>query len=294
MIFWISIAIITLILSLLAFYPLLKKSHKNDPQKRDALNKAFYFDRLQEVEQESKEGVIDDPEQTKLELQQSLLEDIPEQSLQTNQASNFNKFWLLILILFVGTLSVGTYLNVGSWFTGTMMEMSNKKLDYFYERLKNEEKDPLTEPELNQFAMGLRVELQKKPDDHALWFMLGQVAIAKDDGQLAFDSFAKAMKLDPSNLQYKISYAQMLMFSNDPTDKAQGKEVLKEIIRQDHTNLDALSMLAFSAFEEEDYKMAATTWGMMLKLMDADDPRKPTIERSVKMAMDMMQNKEQK
>ena len=41
------------------------------------------------------------------------------------------------------------------------------------------------------------------------------------------------------------------------------------VIRQDHSNPEALSLLAFSYFEGEDYKMAAVTWAMMLRLFGA-------------------------
>lgn len=290
--FWLLITAITLIIGTIAFYPLLKRQVKTDDSARDKLNKAFYFDRLQEVEREAGEGVIDDPEQTKRELQQSLLDDIPEQADNRKTTTlNFSQGWFVALLLLVGGVSVGSYWQVGSWFSGTMMDMSHQKLDYFFERIKNEEKDPLSEQEMNQFAMGLRIELQKKPDDHALWFMLGQLGMATENGQLALDSFAKASKLQPENLQYQQRYAQVLMFSADPKDKEQGLEVLKKILKVDHTNLDALSMMAFHYFELEDYKMAAAMWGMMLKFIPDDDPRKQTVERSMRSALSMLQDK---
>lgn len=80
--FWILVTIITLMIGVVAFYPLLKQRQNLSAQKRDNLNKAFYFDRLKEVEQEAAAGIIEDSEQTKLELQQSLLDDIPEHQAQ--------------------------------------------------------------------------------------------------------------------------------------------------------------------------------------------------------------------
>ncbi|VTU08984.1 cytochrome C biogenesis factor-like protein [Actinobacillus indolicus] len=293
--FWILVTIITLIIGVVAFYPLLKQRQQLSSQKRDNLNKAFYFDRLKEVEREVEEGIIEDKEQTTLELQQSLLDDIPEQSSQqANTKFSFGKVWFVALILVVGGISAGIYWNVGAWFSGTMLEMSHKKLDYFYERIKTEETDSLSEQELNQFAMALRVELQNNPQDDKSWFMLGQVGMALDNGQLALDSFAKASKLKPDNTQYKLRHAEILLFSEDPKDKSQGEQLLKEVIRVDHTNTNALSLLAFRSFEQEDYKMAAMTWGMMLKLMPEDDPRRETIERSIQSALSMIKtdNKE--
>ena len=69
----------------------------------------------------------------------------------------------------------------------------------------------------------------------------------------------KLNKLEPDNLDYKLSYARMLMSSEDQTDKLKGNQLLRGIIRQDHSNPEALSLLAFSYFEGEDYKMAAVT-----------------------------------
>lgn len=289
MTFWILLITITLAICLIAFFPLLKNRQKDDTRQRDSLNKAFYFDRLKEVEREANEGLIDDPAQTEKELQQNLLDDIPEQQENIKpQAKPINKLAILGLFLFVGVASSAIYWQVGSWFTGSMLEMSHKKLDYFYERIKTEESNPLSTEELNQFAMALRVELQTRPEDDQMWFMLGQVGMALDDGQLALDSFAKASRLKPDNIQYKLRHAEILSFSADPKDKAQGDELLKEVIRADHSNVNALSLLAFRAFEQEDYKMAAVTWGMMLKLLPEDDPRRETIERSIQSALSMV------
>ena len=40
--------------------------------------------------------------------------------------------------------------------------------------------------------------------------------------------------------------------------------------------------------------MAAMTWGMMLKLIPEDNPRRKTVEKSIDMAMQMQKMQEQK
>ncbi|AKO30255.1 c-type cytochrome biogenesis protein CcmI [[Haemophilus] ducreyi] len=293
--FWLIVAIITVFICLIAFYPLLKKSKKQNTLERDHLNKAFYFDRLQEVEREANEGIIDDLEKSKVELQQSLLDDIPmHTAVEQPTLSKVSRVWFLGLLCAVSAISLLAYMNVGSWQATKMLDMTHQKLDYFYARIKDEDKNPLSETELNQFAVALRVDLQRNPNNAKGWFMLGQMGIARNDGQLAFESYEKASKLAPNNLQYKSKYAQALMFLQDKADKEKGKQVLKEIIRQDHRNLDALSLLAFNSFEEEDYQMAAATWGMMLKLIPQGEPRRATIEKSVNMAISLLKAKEQK
>lgn len=293
MIFWIIVAILTLVICGIGFYPLFKKKANISETKRDSLNKAFYFDRLQEVEREANEGVIEDVEQTKLELQQSLLDDIPADEQALTPQHGVSKVWLIPILLAVGIISIGSYVSVGSWREASEINLTHKKLEYFYERIKNENTNPLNETELNQFAVALRTDLQENPNNAKGWFMLGQIGMAKSNGQLAYESYGKAVQLEPENLQYKSSYAQLLIQSNDPNDKSKGKKLLKELIRKDHTNLDALSMLAFSAFEEEDYQMAAATWGMMLRLIPKNEPRRVTVEKSIDMALSMLKEKEQ-
>ena len=80
----------------------------------------------------------------------------------------------------------------------------------------------------------------------------------------------------------------MLMSSEDQTDKLKGNQLLRDVIRQDHSNPEALSLLAFSYFEGEDYKMAAVTWAMMLRLLEPDDPRVPMLEKSIRAARDAL------
>ncbi|QLB15602.1 c-type cytochrome biogenesis protein CcmI [Mannheimia granulomatis] len=293
--FWLAIISITFIVCIVAFYPLLKKNKQIDNNKRDNLNKAFYFDRLKEVENEANEGVIDDPEQTKLELQQNLLDDIPDTNPKSSHSTlKFDKAWLMSLILLVGGVSFAVYSSVGSWFSNSMLDSSHQKLAYFYERLKTEDTNPLSSEEMNQFAMALRVDLQKNPADDQKWYMLGQIGMALDNGQLAHDAFSKAAQLKPDNLDYQLSHAQLLLFSEAQEDKKQGETLLKDIIRKDHTNFNALSLLAFHSFEKEDFKMAAMTWGMMLKLLPDEDPRKVTVERSFNMALSNLSESDKK
>ncbi|MCK3655292.1 c-type cytochrome biogenesis protein CcmI [Pasteurellaceae bacterium Macca] len=286
MLFWIIAGGLTLALCFLAFYPLFFAKTAIRHDMRDKLNKAFYFHRLKEVEQEAQEGVIDDLNQTQRELQQSLLDDIPLTQTSKTVDQGIHKGWFVLLVLFVLGVSGGAYWHVGSWQATEAYQASGQNLQEFYRRLDST--DAFTQEEMQQFSLALRAELQQKPQDDKGWFLLGELGMSLEDGQLAHDSFAKAYQLQPDNPQYMLRYAEMLLFSEDAQDKAQGDELLKKVIRQDHANLNALSLLAFRAFEQEDYKMAAITWGMMLKLLPENDPRRATIEKSMESARSMI------
>ncbi|MDO4429721.1 MAG: c-type cytochrome biogenesis protein CcmI [Lonepinella koalarum] len=291
--FWLISTLLSLLIAAVCFYPLLKTRQNVAQTKREQLNKAFYFDRLREIERDEQQGLLENAEQLKTELQQALLEDIPaeKKTLQENRA--YGRIWFASGFLTLLIIAGVTYFQVGSWQAQDMLAKTYEKLPHFYERVKEEETKPLSETEMQQFATALRVKVQKEPQDDYSWFMLGQVGMAMDNGQLAADSYAKAHQLQPENIGYKLAYARILMFSEDVSDKNQGQELLKQVIRQDHANTEALSLLAFRYFEQEDYKMAAVTWVMMLKLLPEDDRRRPLIEKSIRSARDALAEQEE-
>ena len=281
----------TLVVALICFYPLLRQFKAKHWQKRDDLNKALYFSRLEEIEQDNSQGLVENVEQLKQELQKTLLDDVPSKVQENADSSgkSYGKVWFVSGVLALGIIAGSSYFMVGSWQAESMLEQTYAKLPYFYDRMKDEDKNPFSDAEMQQFSTALRIDLQKHPTDAKKWWMLGQIGMNLGDARLAFDSYQKANKLEPDNVQYKLGYARILMFSEDATDKLKGGNLLREVIRQDHTNVEALSLLAFRYFETEDYKMAAVTWAMMLRLMPKDDERVPLIEKSIRAARDALE-----
>ena len=281
----------TLVVALICFYPLLRQFKAKHGQKRDDLNKALYFSRLEEIEQDNSQGLVENVEQLKQELQKTLLDDVPSKVQENVDSSgkSYGKVWFVSGVLALGIIAGSSYFMVGSWQAESMLEQTYAKLPYFFDRMKDEDKNPFSDAEMQQFSTALRIDLQKHPTDAKKWWMLGQIGMNLGDARLAFDSYQKANKLEPDNVQYKLGYARILMFSEDATDKLKGGDLLRQVIRQDHTNIEALSLLAFRYFETEDYKMAAVTWAMMLRLMPKDDERVPLIEKSIRAARDALE-----
>ncbi len=85
--FWISTVILTLIACALVALPLLKQKANNDDILRDELNKAFYKDRLSELQEETEEGLVESQEDLISDLKQSLLDDIPAQKTESGNQS---------------------------------------------------------------------------------------------------------------------------------------------------------------------------------------------------------------
>ncbi|MFZ7343448.1 c-type cytochrome biogenesis protein CcmI [Avibacterium volantium] len=291
--FWLISFSITLIVALICFYPLLFSGKQAlDSNKRNKLNKAFYFNRLKEIEEDEQQGLIENASQLRTELQQALLQDIPENEQLQQDSKRYGKIWFVSGFLTLAILAGLGYMQAGAWQQEAILEKTYQKLPHFYERLKEEESNPMSDQELQQFATALRLKLQKEPNNAADWWTLGQIAMNLDKARLAYDSYARAVKLDPENIEYQLSYARILMFSDDQTDKNKGMDLLKGVLRKDHSNLQALGLLAFQYFESEEYKMAAVTWAMMLRLISENDPRVALLEKSIRAARDAQEEKE--
>lgn len=284
---WLSFLLLTLFIAVVAFFPLLRSRQSQSAVRQQDLNKAFYYDRLQELQQDNEQGLLDDPQQSEHELQQRLLNDIPqEQSAVGKQRVKNGKIWFASATLGLASIALLTYFAVGSWHSESMLEQAHGELPHLQQRLAEEQQKPLTTDELHRFIIALRADLQKNPENHQNWWLLGQIAMAAGNGQLALDSYKRATALQPENNEYKLSYARVLMFSQDENDKLRGELLLREVIKLDHNNVQALSLLAFSAFEKEDYKMALMSWEMMLRQLPPDDERVPLIQRSMTHAIE--------
>ncbi len=296
--FWLWVVVVTLVASLIAFYPLWfgKKHTKTTSNiQRDDLNKAFYLSRLHELKAEEDQGILDDPAQSQRELQQNLLQDIPENEQRTVievEDKAQSKIWAMVGFLLLLIAAGLAYMDVGSWQKQAALENASTQLPHFYERLKEEDKAPLSKEELEAFTLALRVDLQHNPQQAMNWWRLGELAVRESKVHLALQSYARAYELKPKNNVFALSYARILMFSDNNMDKAQGQEIVRQVLRRDHTNLRALGLLAFQYFADKDYRMAAATWAMMLRILPPNDPMTAVVQRSFVTAQDLLKAQE--
>ena len=137
----------TLVVALICFYPLLRQFKAKHGQKRDDLNKALYFSRLEEIEQDNSQGLVENVEQLKQELQKTLLDDVPSK-VQENvdySGKSYGKVWFASGVLALGIIAGSSYFMVGSWQAESMLEQTYAKLPYFFDRMKDEDKNPFSD-----------------------------------------------------------------------------------------------------------------------------------------------------
>lgn len=281
--FWLITAVLVVVAIVIFVVPMYRGNDQDEVASRDELNKAFFKDRMDELQEESSEGLVSNQDEMVVELQQSLLDDVPVAE-QAKKSTVSTMMLLPGLIVIVG-VCYGLYWKVGSLDKVQAWQETVTRLPDMSQRLLGGEGvDPLSDQEMDDITLALRTRLHETPDDATGWLLLGRVGMANRDAETAQSAMNRAYQLDPNNPDVQLSYAQTLMMIGDPAQTDRARLLLRTVLRSDHTNIRAMSLLAFDAFEKGDYSQAIAYWNMMKQVIGADDPRAQMLNRSIERA----------
>lgn len=180
---------------------------------------------------------------------------------------------------------VGNYSKVKDW--NIVYQQAPALLD----RALNANELPLNNEEMERLALGLRTRLQEDPQNIEGWVMLGRIGMVLGNATMATDAYGRAYRLSPDDDAVALGYAEVLTRSSDQSDNQEGNELLKKLIAKNRTNVKALSLFAFNAFEQARYPEAISAWQMMLKLLPENDQRRGIIEKSIEQSLMMLHEK---
>ncbi|CDT91222.1 putative Cytochrome c heme lyase subunit CcmH [Vibrio coralliirubri] len=285
--FWISTIILSLAAIFLIALPFINKKANNDEMLRDELNKAFYKDRLVELEVEAEEGLVDNQQELIADLKQSLLDDVPAQEeMKKTQISTLGV--VVPSIILVVVVTYGMYFKFGALDKVQHWQEVSSNLPELSKKLMSSEGGALTDDELEDLTLALRTRLHYQPKDSTGWLLLGRIALANRDAETAKDSMERAYKLEPKNEDVQLGFAQALMLSPDEADQNQARLILSRLIQNDYVDLRVFSLLAFDAFERQDYPGAVKYWSIMQQMIGPQDSRYEMLSRSIESAQKKM------
>ncbi len=290
--FWFLAGLMLLGSVFLFVLPMIKKAKQETSEKisRDELNKAFYRERIAELEEEAKEGLVENQDELALELKQSLLDDIPKTQPHELQSTVLMPLTAGI-ILFIGIV-FGVYFFVGNVEKVTYWQETAARLPALSARMMADQQDPMSDQEMADMILALRTQLQKTPDDAMGWLLLGRIALANRDIATAEGAMAKSYRLMPQDSDVILGYAQSLMLTGDEVNADTARNLLNTLVKQNHGDIQALSLLAFDAFEQGAYAKAKEAWSTMKQFLNETDPRHKMLDRSIA-KVDSLLNKDQ-
>lgn len=272
--FLIVIAALLVLVSLTLAMPLWRGEGKQSIS-RSALNKQLYRQRLLEIGEEREQGILAEEPESLVELQRSLLDDIPD--VEQSARGGKSLIWIpgvLVLVL----VSLGLYYKLGAWQEVQRWQDASSRLGELSNRILVERDAQVTEQDLLDFMLALRTRLKDEPNDYRGWLLLGRLSLDGNDPDMAREALERAYDLAPQKTMVAVPYAQALMMTGDD---AQADELLRSAIALDPANIEARSVYAFMALQKEDFKTALMRWREMLPLMEKGSTRYAMVERSI-------------
>lgn len=272
--FLIVIAALLVLVSLTLAMPLWRGEGEQSIS-RSALNKQLYRQRLLEIGEEREQGILAEEPESLVELQRSLLDDIPD--VEQSARGGKSLIWIPgVLVLVV--VSLGLYYKLGAWQEVQRWQDASSRLGELSNRILVERDAQVTEQDLLDFMLALRTRLKDEPNDYRGWLLLGRLSLDGNDPDMAREALERAYDLAPQKTMVAVPYAQALMMTGDD---AQADELLRSAISLDPANIEARSVYAFMALQKEDFKTALMRWREMLPLMEKGSTRYAMVERSI-------------
>jgi len=290
--FWLGAILLLIIASAIFVTPFLatKKEANNNHDKRNQLNRALYDTRLAELEQDDQQGLLIDKDKIVSELQHNLLDDISDEQI-VSTSSTGKLMWLPgLLLLILGSVamywSVGAYQEVAKW------ENTLQRYPALQDKLFNDASARPTEQDLRDIMLGLRTSLASDPEDAQGWLLYSRLGMVFKDTNLAVDAIQKAYALDPASTDIVLVYAQLKMQSGDELEAQQAEQMIELLLISHPEELDAWSMYAFMALEQQDFRAAINRWKKMLTLIDGESEQANMLRGSISYAEKQLQSQQ--
>ncbi|TMN93868.1 c-type cytochrome biogenesis protein CcmI [Pseudoalteromonas phenolica] len=241
----------------------------------------IYQQRLDDLEQEFADKKIEQTvyNESIVELKRRLLNELsPEKQL--NARGNNRIFALTGLAFLVAVSAVfygftGSQKQIEDWYTAI------DRLPEFGERAVLQQGEPLSQNELQAFALGLRTKLAESGDDAVAWMLLGRVAMSLGDNDMAKQAFEKALFMQPDNNNVLVNFSQVLLIEGTEPSMNRAARMLSKVLQSDPSNMDAISLLALIAYERQDWEEAKAAFEVLQSSMTQDDPRYAMISERI-------------
>ena len=271
---WACFALLTLIAIAFVALPFLQKERvQTITHNANAELISIYEQRLVELQTDLDNQRIDlkNHNESVIELKRRLLNELsPEKSL--NSKGN-NRIFALTGAAFVIALTGVFYTFTGSEQQISAWHDAMDNLADYGERAVMQKGEPLSQNELQAFALALRTKLSQTGDDEVAWMLLGRVAMSLNEFDMAQQSFEKALQMNPDNMQVLISFSQVLLLEGSEANMTRAAGMLSKVLKVEPTNLDAISLLALIAYERKDWPQAKAAFEVLLASMQKNDTR---------------------
>lgn len=203
---------------------------------------------------------------------------LQQQSVSLTQNQRFGRL-PLVLLLVVAVIVGGVYSVNGHYRQLQDWQLAQQNLQAYGERALLNQGEPLSEQEIDWFALALRTKLAKEGDDAIAWMLLGRIRMSQGAIEQAIDAFERALQHTPERTPLLLSYAQALILQADDNRLALAGRAVARVLSKEPQNNDALSLMALIAYEKGDMEQAKSAWQLLLGQLPSTDPRYAAVQQ---------------
>mgnify|MGYP003557264325 CR=1 FL=1 len=281
--FWV-ISGIFIVTALLCIVPTLLRNRdvQHENLEHDAVNITVYRDQLAELDKDLENDILTQEQynKSKLELQQRMLQDVPEEEkmiIKTNKRTHniaLSTFITLVLPL----AAVFLYLAIGDT-RGLLPQAQLANATQMNRSGGNE--SPAGHDNFSSVLENLIARLKDNPNDIEGWIMLGRTYAIMERYTEASNTYAKLVELVPDNPQILSDYADVLAMKNQGSLAGKPTELIHAALRIDPQYPKALALAGTAEFEQKKFAQAAEHWEKLLAVIPADSQLAKSVKDSI-------------
>ncbi len=275
--FWVVAGILTIGALLFILPTLLRKGNSRTGIIREAANVSIYRDQLAELEADLRSDVLskEQYEQSKRELQQRMVQDVPEGESMTSMAmaggNRSNVATITVMVLAIPLLAVSLYLWLGNT-KGLTPQPAPEQM-------------PIAEEAGHQnFSSvldSLIARLREQPNDLEGWIMLGRTYAIMQRFSEAKVAYEQVLALSPESPELLVDYADIVAMTNGGSLQGKPMELVNKALSLDPKNPKALALAGTAAFEQKNFKQAAAYWEKLLVQIPPESKLAQSVKESI-------------
>ncbi|MDR4652683.1 MAG: c-type cytochrome biogenesis protein CcmI [Nitrosomonas sp.] len=283
--FWV-ISGILIVVALLFIVPTLLKGRNEQEERveRDAVNVTVYRDQLAELEKDLENDILtqDQYSQSKQELQQRMLQDIPDRTeVETKNPGGFANIAIsTVIVMALPIAAVYLYLEIGDT-RGLLPQAQLANATQMQQHPGNNNETPAGHDNFMSVLDNLITRLNNNPEDIEGWFMLARTYAIMKRYDEAANTYARLNEMIPKNPQILSDYADVLAMTNDGSLIGKPSELITEALNIDPEYPKALALAGTVEYEKKEFNQAAVYWERLLAVIPDESQLAQSVRESI-------------
>lgn len=272
MVFWILLAVMTVLAALAVIVPLLRAG--KDPATAAAHDVAVYKDQLAELEKDLEDGLISvsEAEAARTEIARRLLKASEAAAPERPKPRAWRRSAAIaVSVLGIPAMSLALYFLLGS-------------PDLPDQPLSARQQNPHQGQDVAKMIKGAEAYLTANPNDGTAWALLGPVYLRINRGADAANAFRKAIELVGSDAKLETGLGEALVMMAGGTVGPDAKAAFERALKHDPKAVEPRFFLAVALNQERRYTEAVAAWENFLKDSDPRQPWVPYARQELKRA----------